>query len=217
MKAQKERHGNYGLKNFKEGDEVRLKLVTKHSKNIPPKTQETFFIIPGGIQGTRITAERTNQDGTIARATRDDSFFEKVIRMSPKREQPPIDVRDQQPAAKRAKRTISNSSDDGYTITINETIPDAQALVQHQLAPQRQRTPPPPAAPQQQPKRGRGRPPGQITKQPVQQNNADNQARPKRISTKPNWFRPTTNALHAIKRRWEEAASSKEPHSKEII
>lgn len=76
MKQQKEVKGHFGYQNFKAGEEVRVKLSTKQSKNIPPNTIETFII--KDVLGTQIRSERTNPDGTITTCTRDDSFFKRT-------------------------------------------------------------------------------------------------------------------------------------------
>ena len=76
MKQHKEEKGQFGQQSFKKGEEVRVKLCTKQSKNIPPNTVETFQI--KDIHGTQIRAERLNTDNTITTCTRDSSFFKRV-------------------------------------------------------------------------------------------------------------------------------------------
>jgi len=76
MKLHKESKGHFATHNFTKGEEVRVKLCTMQSKNIPPNTIETYTI--KDIHGTQIVAERLNPDKTITNCTRDSSYFKRV-------------------------------------------------------------------------------------------------------------------------------------------
>lgn len=112
MKANKERHGWFGCKNFKEGEEVRVKLATNQAKYIPPKTIETYRITK--VHNTQITAERKNSDGTITTVTRDDSFFERTYNQEKSHTEPPVAL----PRNEKKIVDYSSDSDTGAVICI---------------------------------------------------------------------------------------------------
>jgi hypothetical protein len=107
MKQHKEAKGHFAPHNFTKGEEVRVKLCTTQSKNIPPNTIETYTI--KDIHGTQIIAERLNPDKTITNCTRDSSYFKRV----------------------NMPTELLNSSTDGAELTIQPTTQLAVADTTH--------------------------------------------------------------------------------------
>lgn len=177
MKQQKEIKGHFGYQNFKADEEVRVKLRTKQSKNIPPNTIETFII--KDVLGTQIRSERTNPDGKITTCTRDDSFFKRTHKNA----------------------NLSSESMDGVDLIIQPAEPintsnqnTEHDVVEHEITEQTTTEPAP--VEQTATKRATKQAQKQLRTEPT---NSRQSPRPIRIRAKPNWLQQTNPNFNKTK------------------